>query len=374
MFLMNGDKQVLEFSLEDMYLKVFDNNFLPYELKDFVKTSNPDDIKKTMKDLEIFKDFLSSRVLLLTRENAKVILNVTSLPQSLKMEDRIKIVLACKGLSMTDNFWIKEENERLSFADVNLRKNKLSDASYEIAILGKHISATAKELRPDLSTTGMFPKYWRREDDSVYLYKTDKLGGKFNSAAEIEASSILKEIGADVIPYKEEIKDGILFSVSKCIATDEYSLISASSVKDWCIHTGKDFLSFIKENFMAPFSNMVVSDYILSNTDRHIENWGFMVDNATNKIMSFAPLYDLNQALVADQFGTDIKDLIYEPTGISFLDGIKEYAFYSTLDLTKINIEKLSFQVKERLDTVLLYKCQKSFVVSEIEEIETDER
>lgn len=374
MFLMNGDKQVLEFSLEDMYLKVLDNNFLPYELKDFVKTSNPTDIKKMMKDLEIFKDFLSSRVLLLSRENAKVILNVTSLPQSLKTEDRIKIVLACKGLNMTDNFWIKEDGEHLSFADVNLRKNKLSDASYEIAILGKHISATAEDLRPDLSTIGMFPKYWKREGDSVYLYKTDKLGGKVNSAAEIEASRILKEIGADVVPYKEVIKDGILFSVSKCIATDECSLVSASSVKDWCVHTGKDFLEFVKENYMGSFSNMVVSDFILANTDRHMENWGFIVDNRTNRILSFAPLYDLNQALVADKFGTDVRNLIYEPTEISFLEGIKEYASHSTLDLTKINIEKLSSQVKERLDTVLLYRYQKSFTFNEIEEIEADER
>ena len=161
MFLMNGNKPVLEFSLEDMYINVLDNNFLPYELKDFIKTSNPFDFKKTVKDLETFKDFLSSRVLLLSRENAKVILNVASLPQSLKTEDRIKIVLACKGLSMTDNFWIKEDGECKSFADVNLRNNKLSDASYEIAILGKHISATSEELRPDLYTIGMFPKYWK---------------------------------------------------------------------------------------------------------------------------------------------------------------------------------------------------------------------
>ena len=370
MFLMNGNKPVLEFSLEDMYINVLDNNFLPYELKDFIKTSNPFDFKKTVKDLETFKDFLSSRVLLLSRENAKVILNAASLPQSLKTEDRIKIVLACKGLSMTDNFWIKEDGECKSFADVNLRNNKLSDASYEIAILGKHISATSEELRPDLSTTGMFPKYWKRNGDSVYLYKTDKMYGKVNSSAEIKASHILKELGTNVVPYKEEIKDGILFSVSKCIATDEYSLISASSVKDWCVHTGKDFLSFIKENFMAPFSNMVVSDYILANTDRHIENWGFMVDNATNKIMSFAPLYDLNQALVADQFGTDINDLIYEPTGISFLDGIREYISYSTLDFSKVNVETISSQVKERLDTILSYKFQNSFAFNEIEENE----
>ena len=86
--------------------------------------------------------------------------------------------------------------------------------------------------------------------------------------------------------------------------------------------------------------------------------------------MSFAPLYDLNQALVADQFGTDINDLIYEPTGISFLDGIREYISYSTLDFSKVNVETISSQVKERLDTILSYKFQNSFAFNEIEENE----
>ena len=133
MILMNKNTEVLEFSLEDMYLRVIDN-LLPYELKDYVKTTDPLNFKKSMIDLSVFKDFLTSRVILLSRENAKAILNVAALPQSLKTEDRIKIVMACHGLSMIDNFWIRDDGDSRSFDDVNLRKNKLSSACYEIAI------------------------------------------------------------------------------------------------------------------------------------------------------------------------------------------------------------------------------------------------
>lgn len=167
MILMNKDTEVLEFSLEDMYLRVINNNLLPYELKDYIKTTNPLDFKKSMVDLSVFKDFLASRVILLSRENAKAILNVAALPQSLKTEDRIKIVMACHGLSMIDNFWIRDDGDNRSFDDVNLRKNKLSDVCYDIAILGKNLSVTSEDLIPELSTLGMSPKCWIRVGNTV---------------------------------------------------------------------------------------------------------------------------------------------------------------------------------------------------------------
>ena len=43
--LMNGDIPVLEFEL-DAYMKVLNNDFLPYELKDFVQDTDVNNFKK----------------------------------------------------------------------------------------------------------------------------------------------------------------------------------------------------------------------------------------------------------------------------------------------------------------------------------------
>lgn len=340
MYLMNSDRIVLEFSFEDMYINVVDNKFLPYSLKDYVKTSSMDNgLKKSLKDIELLKEFLTSRIILLSRENVKAILNVANLPQTLKMDDRLKIVFACKGLSLIDNFWIKNEDDNdIFFSDVNLRNNKLSNASYEIAILGKYISATAEELRSDLSTTGMFPKFWRRKEDGVYLYKTDKLINNWNSVYEVNASKGLKEIGLDVVDYFNEKIEDKTFSVSKCISTDDVSLMSASELRDWCRHKEIDFIKYIEANWITEFSNMIVSDYLVANVDRHIENWGFLIDNENNNVLKFAPLYDFNQALIADNFGTDIDDLIYEPTGLSFKESVEKYVRYCDLRFNDFKI------------------------------------
>ena len=339
--LMNGDIPVLNFDFEDMYIELLNNDFLPYELKDYIKTTDYHNIKKSMRDIECVKDFFVSRTLNLARDHAKEILNCAALPQRVDSASKLKITFACRGLSITDNFWIKEDYEDITFSQVNLRENKLSDASYHIAIIGKHISVTADEVRPDLSTSGMFPKYWSRESGKLSMWKSDMTTGNVNTNAEIEASVILRTAGANALEYVGIEKDDRLFAVSECMSDNDYSLVTATAVKDWCEHTGRNFMEFIHENFLAEFANMCVADYVIANTDRHNDNWCFMVNNHTNNIVGFAKLHDHNQSLIADCFGTDIKTLKYEPLdNKTFTDAVNEYARYSFLDFDKVKLNE----------------------------------
>lgn len=41
---------------------------------------------------------------------------------------------------------------------------------------------------------------------------------------------------------------------------------------------------------------MNILDYPVGNTDRHPENWGFLIDNATNRAVSLYPLMDFNMS------------------------------------------------------------------------------
>ena len=41
---------------------------------------------------------------------------------------------------------------------------------------------------------------------------------------------------------------------------------------------------------------MNLIDYLVGNTDRHWGNWGFLVDNTTNKLEKLHPLMDFNKA------------------------------------------------------------------------------
>jgi hypothetical protein len=44
------------------------------------------------------------------------------------------------------------------------------------------------------------------------------------------------------------------------------------------------------------YYGMNILDYLVGNTDRHQENWGFLIDNATNQPVSLYPLMDFNMS------------------------------------------------------------------------------
>ena len=37
---------------------------------------------------------------------------------------------------------------------------------------------------------------------------------------------------------------------------------------------------------------MQVADYILNNNDRHEQNWGFLMENTSGKLVGYCPLFD----------------------------------------------------------------------------------
>ena len=47
------------------------------------------------------------------------------------------------------------------------------------------------------------------------------------------------------------------------------------------------------------FYGMNILDYLTGNTDRHPENWGFLVNNETNECVSLYPLMDFNQCFLS---------------------------------------------------------------------------
>lgn len=352
--LMNKDTETLRFDLDRHQIEVIDNARLPFALRDYVRTTS-DDIDMTISSMDCIRDFLQSRLLSLSRSGAKAILNVADLPQSLKTAERLKISMACRGLTMTDNYWLGKDGEDVKFDDVCLRKRPLSEKSYFIAILEKRISATRQELRPDLSAGGMFPKFWKRNGNAVELWKTDRVPGHPNVMAEVSMSDALDK--AENIPpyvkYRVEETDGLPFSVSGCFVDDAAYFVTASDMNDYLMHT-KSPMSLVEyaTRTFPEFADMVVIDYIFANTDRHVENWGFLADSGTDEIVGMAPLFDHNQALIADYVGTDIDGLIYDPTGMTFAESVKTYASKSRV---KFNPDLLPTEgARKRYETMSL--------------------
>lgn len=360
MYLMNGDRPVLWFDFAEQIIHVIDNDYLPLSLKDYVKTSDfssMENIRQNYSGITALKDFLISRLLSFSKSEAKAILNSVNFPQSNKTDDKVSIALSCQSLSMVDNFWTKEDDDVRTFAEVNLRNHKLKDAAYAISLLGRTLSATKEIMLPDIMSGGTFPKTWYRGETSIELWKTDRTTDQLNTQCELRASDILDQSNVEHVSYRSYRRDGILISVCDCIANDRYAVVDGFFVKDYCDHHQMDFLEFMEELDLEAFAKMCVSDYVLANTDRHIGNIHFIVDNETNQIVGFAPQMDHNLALVADYTGTDISDLVYDATKRTMLESAIEY-----YPVSNIVFECLPESCQRRLDCV----------INHVEEIEED--
>ena len=336
MCIMHGGCTAAIVNIADGTYDIIDDKHLPYTMRGVFKPAM---------FIERFKDWLSSRVLDLSRTNAKVILNVAAMPQMIKATDRVKIALACNALTMRDTYWVKPAESGLRYKDVSLREHRLSDVCFDIAILGKYVSATADELKPELVTNGMFPKYWRRNGSTVSLCKSEIANAGVQN--EIDASNIFQQLGIPCVTYRLEYKDYEPLSVCDLV-TDE-SLVEWWEIDDFVSNQGLNPLDWRKEVYGKELANMCIGDYITANTDRHVGNFGVIV-NADGSIQSFAPCYDFNQCLIADEFGTVIDDLMYDPLGMKYSDAIVWAIKHTSLNVRDFECHYDSKRVLYRLN------------------------
>ena len=66
-----------------------------------------------------------------------------------------------------------------------------------------------------------------------------------------------------------------------------------------CVNRDMDRMEFILKKDAYSYYMMNIIDYLIGNTDRHWGNWGFLVDNKTNKVTKLHPLMDYNKAFLS---------------------------------------------------------------------------
>ena len=206
-----------------------------------------------------------------------------------------------------------------------------------VSLLGENVSLQHNLVAQDITTSGMYRKSWVRID-SLYLYKSDRTNDFANTKAEYDVSCLLDCSNVKHVRYELVEFEGLACCRCKCISDDDVSLVDVEYIKQWCAHMKKDFLSFVRATCLSDFAKMVVVDYVFANTDRHINNWGFLVSNDSNEIIGMAPLFDHNQALLAIELGNSIDDLVYEPTGKSMLESAMDYFPFSEIEFCTLPV------------------------------------
>lgn len=295
--IMHKDRRVARI-YEDGKCTINFPSFMPYNL--YFEKSN--DLDSRINNLNNFYYWCSSRVLTLDRKYAKEILRVIGANQAVTDKDRAMIAVSYHGLTLTDVFWIRRAKEKITFDELNLYNYFLSDAFANVSLRGKDITIQnaelfmSREAAGDVGTPGVTPKAWVRKNGDFYLLKD---GDERDVNAELLASKIVGCFKVDYVPYEEDFFDGIKVSKCKIITSVQTSIVPYEFVDVYCTNHDIDKLEYVLKKDSYSYYMMNIIDYLIGNTDRHWGNWGFFVDNSTNKMQKLYSLMDFNKSFLS---------------------------------------------------------------------------
>lgn len=228
--------------------------------------------------------FLNSRVIDTSRTNARLLKRILNI----HTEEDYLIALKNHATSITDNYWFRSQNSRLSYNDVFLD----SDVYNEISLKGDiSIFPRVAKLSPQFSMLGSFEKCWRYISSTWYMYKNQS---KEEILSEYIASLLSKSLGIPTAEYE---------MVDKYIRTknfaDKYNFEPLASLlgdNDSYEHVF-DTLNKLDKELAKQYLALIWFDALVNNVDRHNENVGLLRDKETGHIVSLAPNFDLNMSL-----------------------------------------------------------------------------
>lgn len=213
------------------------------------------------------------------------------------------IIKVSKGLSLNDCYWVVEEGFEGPYDKFNLYDNRFSRVLALIAFTGYGSSIrTSLDSCPEFTTNGMLPKCWRRKDGKIMLYKGGTSGASNTGNepySEYYAAQVAKVLGVNAIEYGLSQWKGELCSTCELFTSKEYSFLPVGRVvTSGGMKAVREYYEKLGQSFVDALNDMLVLDAIIMNTDRHFGNFGFIVDNKTNKIVAPAPLFDHGNALL----------------------------------------------------------------------------
>lgn len=272
--------------------EIREEQFLPFDL--YLEEDH--DFETRINNLNNFHHWCASRVLSLDRVYAKEIMNCIGATQETTDRARAEISLSYHCVSLTDIHWVRHAEEPVTFAELNLYDHPLNAAIVPLPLKGKSLTVTNRELAQDLATKGYFPKAWVRTEDGFRLLKD---GGKEVVERELLASQICQCFDIPQVIYERDTYEGENVTSSRIITSKEYSMVS---YRAYDIYTANHDLDPVGECVRldpVTYHGMNILDYLTGNTDRHPENWGLLVENATNQPISLYPVMDFNVSFQA---------------------------------------------------------------------------
>ena len=220
----------------------------------------------------------------------------------LSANSTMAIIELSKGLSLADCYWVVPKGFEKNFDQCNLFENRFSTVLASLAFTGNGSIVRRSLLSsPEFTTNGMLPKCWRRQSGRICLYKggTEGASNTGNEPySEFYAWQIAEVLGVKAIPYTLNRWKSRLCSVCELFTSKERSFVPVGQVvRSGGMQAVINYYAGLGAVYRDMLEDMFVFDAVIANTDRHLGNFGFLVDARSNTLAGPAPLFDHGNAL-----------------------------------------------------------------------------
>lgn len=286
-----------------------------------------------MNDMK-FHDWWKDRAIPKTRHGAKTAL------QRLGYSSTNSALVDNLALSLSDCYWIKPRGEDIEWKDVNLFTNDFVDTFGEITLNKDNLLDLRKKTKFNCAASqGELQKKWCIDTSGRrYMIKGNYGESYQQSINELFATELHRKQKFEnftvYTPTLLTVEGGIegLGCLSYDFCSENLECISAWELlqsvklkqnesyyyplKKVCLGLG------IKEEEFDYFMDYeIMTDYLISNTDRHMNNISIVRNPDTLEILGFAPIYDSGNSM--------FYNIPYEHLGSIRIDEIKTHSFIS---------------------------------------------
>lgn len=223
------------------------------------------------------------------------------------------------GLSMTDTYWIKPSGIDLSFDNVKFANL----AAYSHGKIPYH---NATSYDPNASLGGQMEKYWDLMHKTPILVKESYKYYGQQSINEVFASIVHSRQSSNVefVRYTAEMTEdrGVqckcpAFTSENIELLSAYEMVESRKIQNSqalydeyiniCVENGIDYNQI--QEFM---DYQTMTDFLITNTDEHLLNFGVLRDPNTMKLIGPAPIFDSGNSM----FYSDGRKTPYTRAGI----------------------------------------------------------
>lgn len=314
-----------------------------------------------MNDMK-FHEWWADRAIPKTRHGARTAL------QKLGYSSTGSALVNNLALSLTDCYWIRPRGEDISWKDVNLFTNDFVDTFGELTINPNEIIDLRNKTRFNFATSqGELQKKWCIAGDGRrYMIKGNYGLSYQQSLNEIFVTNLHRQqhfdnytryYPAKILTEGDQEGIGCLsydFCSEKIECISAWELLQTVKIrqneslfyplKEVCLSMG------MQENDFSHFIDYeIMTDYLITNTDRHMNNISVMRDPDSLKLLGFAPIYNSGNSMF---YNIPIDHL----RGIH-LGSITTHSFISReVDLLKYVTDRFAVQLDQIYDDFSLYE------------------